>query len=479
MTEHFGTQDNEAANSSPELGRPISRRKFIEGAGIGLGAFGAYGLGGLRPQQLARARSSSTALASSKPIELTFGEHQTARANILKKLLPAFEREMLARGQNIRVTLVENTLPDTAYVTLLTEQYSAGTAPDVNDYIATYVPGYADAGYLLNLTAGLHKWSEWRDFYPQVQAGLTSSTGGKLWALIHEASIQQLWYRHDVLTSLGISTTQPTTWSDLISRLRQITAKTKQPSLIVPVGTQWASPEQGLYNVFIGTSSSLYDKKRGKWIIKSPGINYVFDLLYTLKAGGLIPTEDLLGPTPWEPTKYKAFPAGTMPVSFQGTWGWDFDWGPQGAAPIPNLVERVKTWNLPGISNHKGYVDGSVGWVYAVSAKTRQPKAALALVEWLTQGEPLAQMCVAVGAASPKTGIGAIAPYNNHPQLILAQDEFPLAKSLPIENGQGQIDEAWEKAEDGILSGGMNGSQAAALFAQGATQLLGASHVEG
>jgi len=420
--------------------------------------------------------SGSVSNPGSSHITLTLLESQQIRAQILQQLIPQFEAAMAAKGQHITVKLVKDIVPGNNYQTLLTEDYNAGTAPDVADYGITWLPDFAAAGYLLNLTPYLDKWSGWKTFYPSV-VSQSESSDGAIYGLVHEASTQQIFYRADVLQKLGVSTQQPQTWSSLISRLEQIKAKTGQPPLIIPAGTAWAAPEQGLYNVVLGTGSQLYDQKTGKWIVSSPGITYAYDLLATLKNDGLIPTKDLLNPNPWQPTKYVAFPKGTMPVSFEGTWGWQYDWGPKGTAPIPDLTSKVKTWDFPAESGSP-YADAIDGYVWAVSKTTKYPAAAVELAEWLTTGKALAEQLAAVGAASPRSGMDDVAPYSNYPELIEAEHEFSTAKAMNPESNQDKIDQAFEMGEEGILTGKDTGAQAAALFAQQATVLLGSSNVE-
>ncbi len=464
--------DTATPTTSPDSSFP--RRDFLRVAGVGLGA-------ALAASQFGRRLGASDRTASaqsSSPIILKLAQHQSIRQKIDLAVLPLFQSQMAAQGYNVRVELVETTLPDNNYQTLVTERYSAGTAPDVDDYGSSWVPGFAEAGYLLDLSPYLTAWSQWPQFYSSV-VGALKQPNGAMYGLIHEWATQQLFYRYDVLQKLGINTAQPGSWPELITRLQQIKAKTGQPPLIVPIGTQWASPEQGMYNVLLGTGSPLYDQQSKKWVVKSAGINYVFDLIYTLNNDGLIPTQDLLNPTPWEPTKYKAFVEGTMPVSFQGTWGWDYDWGPNGSAPIAGLDAKVKTWDFPAIqSNSAPYVDATAGWAYTVSANTKHPAEAVKLVEFLTTGKALAELLVAVGDASPRSGIADLAPYSQNPKLLQAEQEFRIAKTFPPYPDQDQADEAWEKAEDGILDGGMTGSQAAGMFAQLATQLIGPSNVQ-
>ena len=420
--------------------------------------------------------NNSTGNSASGDVTVTLLENQQIRAQALEKLIPQFEAAMAAKGQHITVKLVQDIVPDNNYQTLLTEDYNAGTAPDVTDFGITWLPDFAAAGYLLNLQPYLKQWSGWSSFYPSVVSQAQSS-GGAMYALVHEASTQQVFYRADVLKKDGISTAQPQTWNDMVARLQQIKAKTGQSPLIVPAGTAWASPEQGMYNVLLGTGSQLYDSKTGKWDVNSAGLTYTFNLLATLKNDDLIPTQDLLNPNPWQPTKYVDFPKGTMPVSFQGTWGWSYDWGPTGTAPIPDLTTKVGTWDFPAETGSP-FADASDGHVWAVSKTTKNPQAAVELIEWLTSGSALAQQLVAVGAASPRSGMDNVAPYSDNPQLLQAEHGFATAKAMNPETNQDKVDQAFETAEEGILEGRDTGAQAAAAFAQQATVLLGSSNVE-
>ena len=69
----------------------------------------------------------------------------------------------------------------------------------------------ASSGYLLNLTSLVNKWSGWKRFYPTLRKGEVH--GGKIYTIPREATVQQFFYRKDVLRKAGISTAQPTTWA--------------------------------------------------------------------------------------------------------------------------------------------------------------------------------------------------------------------------------------------------------------------------
>jgi multiple sugar transport system substrate-binding protein len=425
-------------------------------------------------------RSSATAPPAKGPVTLKLLEYQKPRADAVEKLLPEFEAAMKQKGRDIKVTLIRNILPDDQFKTQITQQYNAGEAPDVTDYGATFVPGLAGAGYLLDLTPYLKSWPEWQTFYPDVRQQIVQPDG-KIYALPHEANTQSLFYRKDVLEKLGVSTAQPATWPELISRLSQVTAKTGQPSIVLPAGTAWGGGTfgEGFLNVMLGTSSKLYNTETKKWVVKSPGLTSTFNHYAELTKAKLLPVSALLNPEPWQPTKYKAFPAGTLPVAAQGTWGWRYDWGPEGSAPIPGLLQKVATWDYPADSGTP-YSVSSVAFSYEVTAKTKTPAEAVELVKWLSSGRAMAEQLVAVGAAAPRTGIDKLAPYSTQAPLIATGKQLASgsSKSFPPRPGQDQISQAVGAATEGILTGKMDGAAAAEYFAKNATDLLGADQVE-
>jgi multiple sugar transport system substrate-binding protein len=418
--------------------------------------------------------------ASKGPVTLTMVEYQKPRADAVAKLIPEFEAEMAKQGREVKVELTRDILPDDQFKTKITQQYNAGQAPDVADYGTTFVPGFAGAGYLLDLTPYLDKWPEWQSFYPDVRQQIVQPDG-KIYSLPHEANTQNLFYRKDVLTQLGVDTSQPATWPDLIARLKQITAKTGKPAIVLPAGTAWGGGTfgEGFLNVMLGSGSKLYNDETKKWVVESPGLTQTFTYYDVLTKAKLLPVEALLNPEPWQPTKYTAFPAGTLPVAAQGTWGWRYDWGPEGAAPIKGLTDKVATWDYPApAAGGQPYSVGGVAFSYEVSAKTENPDEAVELAKWLSSGKAMAEQLVAVGAAAPRSGIDTIAPYSTQPTLLDAGKRLSESISFPTRPGQDEIAQAVAEATEGILTGKMDGPAAAAAFAESATELLGPDQVE-
>ncbi|PZS01362.1 MAG: hypothetical protein DLM56_14975 [Pseudonocardiales bacterium] len=414
------------------------------------------------------------------PVTLTLLEYQKPRADAVAALLPKFEAAMAAKGKTVHVKLIRDILPDDQFKTKITQEYNAGDAPDVTDYGATYIPGFAGAGYLLDLSSYLTKWSDWQTFFPQVRKQIVQPDG-KIYSLPHEANTQSIFYRADVLQRLGVSTAQPKSWPELLARLEQIHAKTGKPAMVLPAGTAWGDGTfgEGFLNVMLGASSQFYNPNDKKWIVKSPGLTQTFGLYAELVKANILPVQALLNPEPWQPTKYVDFPKGVLPVAAQGTWGWRYDWGPQGSAPIPGLFQKVRTWGYPALDGGQPYAVSSVGFEYEVTAKTKYPDQAVELAKWLSSGSAMAQQLVAVGAAAPRSGIEQIAPYSAQPYLVATEKQFATSRSFPPRPGQDQISQAVGQATEAILTGKSDGPSAATAFAKSVGELLGPDQVEG
>lgn len=409
------------------------------------------------------------------PATITILEYQQARVDLLEKLLPQFEEEMKAEGKDIEVELVADILTDGDFTTKVTQQFHAGTAPDVVDTGGSQLTGWAAAGYLLELDGYLEDWDDWEDFY-DVSRERAQETDGHVYSVPHEGSVQSLFYRADVLTDLGIETSQPATWDELVKRLEQVTEQTGEPSIVLPAGTAWGQGTwtEGFLPIVAGTGDTLFDPASATWHLEGDGLDASFELFSELTEKGLLPVEDLLNPNPWEPTKYVSFAEGTLPVAAQGTWGWRYDWGPEGSAPIANVEEKVGTWNYPAlVDGTEPYSIAGGGFSFGVNAESEHPDAAVELAKWLSSGEAIATQLAAIGAASPRAGIADIEPYASEPVLLDAEEKLQSSIVPPTGEGSDQIAQAVQNATGGILLGEAGGSEAAEAFADEAEEFLG------
>jgi multiple sugar transport system substrate-binding protein len=411
-------------------------------------------------------------------VELTLLDHQEPRVELLKEMIPQFEKEMKEQGKNVQVEIREGPAPDEEFLTKLTLDFSSQNAPDVTSFPNANTVEFSTSGYLLDLTPYTEEWPDWEaHFYEQLRSEMVQSDG-KIYAVPREAQIMQLFYRRDVLEENGISTEQPRSWQELLDRMEETTQATGSPSLLFPAGEAWGGGTffEGFIHLMLGTGSPLYED--GKWVVRSPGLTATLGYYEDMTDAGVIPVDPLLNPEPWVPTKYEAFPRGELVATTCGTWCWKFDWGPDGAAPIDNLFQKVDTWQFPTESGDETFIWGSTGWVWAASAQTENPEEAWELVKWLAGGDFMAQNAVTVGAAAPRDDLRDVAPYSEEQFLIEAEEQLPQGRSFPPPPGTDKMVQAVGEATEAVITGRMSSEQAADLLAQRATELLGEDKVK-
>lgn len=424
--------------------------------------------------------SGSAPPGDGEPIVLTLVEHQDLRIQALKEVLPDFEAAMAAQGKNVTVELVEQVMSDQEFQTKLALDYNAGNAADVIEYPSSWTIDFAAAGYLLDLTDRLAGWSDWEDhFYPIIREQATNADGRNFY-LPGGASIIQLFYRTDVLEANGISTEQPTSWQELIDRMVELEGEMGEPPILFPAGTSWGGGTfaEGFIHVFLGTGGELYNEETGKWIVKSQALTDSLAFYEQLVANDLLPVDALLNPEPWEPTKYVAFPAGDLAVTTQGSWGWRYDWGPDGATPIDGLFDKVKVWAFPTQDGPETFVYAAGAWGWTINSQTEHPDEAFELLKFLTTGEAHATLITAVGDLAARDDIGDVPPYSEQSVLVEAEKLLPTGRFFQDRAGIDKIHQGIGQATEAILTGERTAEEAAADFAAEMTELLGADMVE-
>ena len=442
-------------------GSRLSRRTFVAGSAV-------VASGAFLPRVARRATAQDGA------VELTVLDHQEPRLNLMSELLPMFEEAMAAAGTPITVELLEGPAPDTEFRTKLTLDFSSGNAPDVTSF-GGGLADFASSGYLLDLSSYAQGWPDWEaHFYPKVREQMTVADG-KIYGVPRGASVQQLFYRTDVLAANGISTEQPKSWQELLDRMKQATEAIGEPAILFPAGEAWGGGTffEGFIHLMLGTDNPIYDPTDQKWVVRSPGLSRVLGFYEEMTTSGVLPVDPLLNPEPWVPTKYGAFPEGKLVATTCGTWCWIFDWGPEGAAPIEDITTKVATWEFPTADGPDTYITGGAGWAWVISAESEHPAEAWELIKWLSSGEAMAKEAVAIGEASPRDDLADVAPYKDYPFLIEAERSLVRARNFTPPAGTDKMVQAVGEATEEIITGRQSGAEAADLLAERATELLG------
>jgi multiple sugar transport system substrate-binding protein len=312
--------------------------------------------------------------ASAETIRIA--EHRQARIDALKVVVPDIEKKY-----GVTIEIVEYPAPEKDYLSKLLTELRAGNAPDL--FTAPAGQDVADmvaAGYLAPITDGFKAWDGYGQLF-DVSKKLATQPDGSVYVLPAMLSVQQLYYRRDILEKAGISTEQPKTWKELFDRAKEIKAKTGAYGLLFPAGVTWGGGafSEGFQYLVVGTATPQIANDDGTLNLKSAGIRDALGFYKDLIDNDLMPVQPLLGPEPWVTPKYQMFPAGKLAATTCGSWCYIYDWGPESKNPIPNVTQAVGTWTMPGKDGGEHVIVG-IESAWGVNAQGTDPDLAKKII---------------------------------------------------------------------------------------------------
>ena len=135
---------------------------------------------------------------SAAPVTITILEHQANRITALNAIKPMCEASMAEQGMNVTLDIQDaQVADDTEFQTKLPILYQGDSPPDVTSYPGAWVPGFAAAGYLADLTDRLNGWADWKDHFYPVLRDRTVQADGKSYSMPRGR------HRHRVLRAQG------------------------------------------------------------------------------------------------------------------------------------------------------------------------------------------------------------------------------------------------------------------------------------
>src|SRR3984893_3771909 len=301
---------------------------------------------------------------SAKTIRIA--EHRQARIEALNKSIPIIEKQL-----GVTIEVIEYPAPEKDYMSKLLTELGAGNAPDLfTSSSDSDVTDMVSAGYLAPITAEVKAWDGYDQLF-DVAKKISTNADGQIYALNSMLTVEQLYFRRDLLDKAGISTAQPTSWKDLLDRAREIKAKTGKYGLLLPAGISWGGEafREGFALFVPGSKTPQIANDDGTLNLNGQGVRDIFGLYKSLIDEDLMPIEPLLGPEPWVIPKYTMFPAGDLMATTCGTWCYIYDWGKDSKNPVPDVINTVGTWAVPGMQGGSTVtVSGENIW--AVNAKS-------------------------------------------------------------------------------------------------------------
>jgi len=447
----------------------MSRRDFLRLSAMTAGG-AAAAIQGLSFPMLAHAQDAN---------EITiYTAGRTTDVQYDQIVVDAFNANMKAAGKPITATLVVGPATDNDYLAKLNLDLASGQASDVINISGSAFQDIVAAGYLVDLTDMASAWSEWPHYAQVIKDQVT--VDGKVYALSW-ASTFTMFYRKDLLDAAGVPTAQPQTWDDFYTIAEAIA--TKIPGMTpagIPAARPWGGGtwDEGFRHVWLGfaNSNEIYDPADGKWIVSSDGLLKALQVYETLAKNKWLTVEALLSPNPWQPIKYQGFVQGTVGVVTGGDWQWQFDWGPNGQAPIDDIYNKVDRWLFPS-SVGKPFPYSAIGALLGITTTAPDPAAAFDWATWYLspEGTCKALEFLFSGPSALDNYGDSCAYYNTGVDGKMAEAGATLAtgRSLKTGPGESKIADGIGLASENVISLTQTPEQAMADFAAAMKDQLG------
>ena len=327
--------------------------------------------------------------------------------------VPELLREFEAAHPNVRVR--GEALPWTSdeqhqFYVINLEGRSPGFDVMMLDVI--WVPEFARAGWLLDLTPGLHP-GELAPYFPSTVEAATDH--GRVWALPWNMNVGLLYYRADLLGKYGLA--PPETFDELARQVVRIRAGERDPALD---GYLWQAKQyEGLVvnvlEAFWANGTRLLADDGT--LFPEPGrAAEALGFLRGLIASGVSPAWT---PAADEELSRRAFGDGR--AVFLRNWPYAMDLFQARDSPVRG---RVGIAPLPGLAGGPRGAGSTGGAHLGVSRRSRHPELAVDLARFLTSER--AQKAIALGAALSPT---REALYHD-PGLVRSRPELPALHAL-------------------------------------------------
>jgi multiple sugar transport system substrate-binding protein len=322
---------------------------------------------------------------------------------------------------------------------LALEFRSVSTAPDVIQLPTTYVGEFESSGYLL----GLNKYVDGSAFWPRFPKNIQDEgrIDGDVYAVDIGENNTGIYYNKAMLQEAGIPVPwAPKSWDDILTAARAV--KEKVPGvapLWIAAGTS-AGPTGVLQGsgalIYASKTPVIFDPKTRKYVIDSPGLREVLQFYKDVYSGGLGgQLSDLFSP------KAVAVPVGLMAEKklaialgsnwYGGAWKEKNRYWPTASTEAGATALPTSQGQAPGQSGTLG------GWDMAVSAGTKHPDLAWALVDLLQQRNSMVFLANKAGFVPPDTEVAKAPDYINYAPPFNGEfaDFLPYDQMLPADEG--------------------------------------------
>lgn len=401
------------------------------------------------PATAAPAPAAEPAAPAAEPVTITF-QHQFNDAESAKmaELVSQFE----AANPGIKVQAIRDN--DQAYYDKLVTSILGNSAPDLARVEPPKAAQYIAAGYAAPLDAYIPA-AERSDFFPGTLEPLVQD--GKLYGVPQDVAVLVLYYRTDMLQSVGFSEA-PKTWDELLTAAKALTRAPDQYGLGLFGG--WGAFE--FYPWFWQAGGEMLKQVDGKWVpaFNSPegvaALQFWADLENKHKVmppgAATLTEDDVKGP----------FIAGKLAMFTSGAWsvdslkkaGIDGKWA---IAPLPAGKQAASV----------------LGGMDIIMLERSEHKAeAGTFLAWLMQDAVQADWAMSLSLLPVKASMYDDPAFQSDPLMGQFKAALATARSRPTIAAAGEVDGAFGQALQAALSGAQTPKEALDAAAEEALRAL-------
>lgn len=410
------------------------------------------------------------------------GGKNTQDVEWLDQILPKFEQQMAAEGQDVKVEVITSALSDEDYKARLALDIQGKRGADVIAFDSFWVPEFAEAHMLLPLDQYVAQWPDWSQFYDSMKT--MGAFGGHQYLLMSGTDVRMLYYNKTLFRKAGLPVPwRPKNWDDIFAAAKALAKLPGVTPLQINAGTDMgeATTMQGALMVLISDGGSIFDWKTNKWIVKSPQLLDMLNFYKTVYVDKKWGDAQLQLSPKSRDKSFQLFQAGKIAVLAEGTWFWNSVISPNGAWAISNRDEVIGWAPFPG-SGKAGAppvasISGGTGFV--INPSTKHAKLAWELLAFLSSKDSMlahyklkptipsrkdvaASPLVQADKFTAETA-AALVPYTQY------RPGFPVYPQISY-----QIQLATER----VVSGQMTPKEALDAYAKAVAGLVGADKVE-
>jgi len=405
---------------------------------------------------------------------------------LTKDVIPGFEKEMKAKGQNVTVNFEGSGASGEDYANRLALDLKSGGGPDVFDLDGPYYGEFVQAGYLKPLSSvvgpAATSWSGWSQIPTSVQS--ITEYQGKQYGIPNGTDGRVLFYNKALFRQAGLPASwQPTSWADIISAAKRL--KAKDPgieALQIDGGAQMgeATTFQGVLPLLASAGQLVYNEKTGAWQGDTPAMQAVAGFYHTIYSTGLANSQLQLGANGRDQT-LQLFAQGKVGIYLESDYLYESVINSDGLYPMQGGTKDVGWALIPAQSPGKGirgqsFISMSGGSGQSLNPNTKHPKLAWDFLSYMNSQAALLQYEKIKAFLSANADVNKIALAKDPFLSFVASKVLPLTAYRPSLAIYPQVSVGIQQLAQNLATGK---SPASALSTYQTTleKLVGASHI--